>query len=701
MNDSVTQTFIERRNRNLAFFASHYPTVYERIEKVSLQTIKLNINELGAETDILYGPQSSRYGGDAERYAQNEVTQFLSQHVAGSLIEAHSCFQAKHYGVPRYYFNAIRTYLESVEQSGITGSVFHRPEALPGVVILGAGLGYHVIDLLQRRPVLDCMVVEPNLEVFAASLYCADWFLLAERVQDSASRVTFFVGEHDHPEVMVAVVWNQLIQRSPIYPLMTAFYNHGNTAEHNECIDKLIGRSELLLASWGNYDDELNQINQGFLNLSQNTSGLIEFKSRVIDVPICIVGSAPSLDARIERLKALADRVVIVSCGSSITALYGHGIKPDFHVELESDYMITSDLYGAIDDRQFLSSIPIFGPAHLNPHLLNYFSEQHLFFKAESTMSGVMDCPNSTVSDGMPTCTNLAIALAIRLGFKTIFLVGMDLGYQIDGLHHSEKSVYYDEQAADYIQNTAEFHRQHSKVMTSLTGEPLRVPYILESARFKLEQLLIDNHRASLNVYNCSDGLPIKGAQWVTAAQFQQQVIIAEEMCQKKATLLNELLHDGGAKSKGMGQGKTIASIEDKKLGVINRLECWVARVVTLIDTMDTSHESVVHGLLAINRLFEYDIKDKVPDIYRLMGGSLRHFSLALYSSFLKCEDYHQKKFIFEQWQFSVNRFLKNTARHAQAVLFNPTLSEQWSRVSLLEVEPGLAEFMMGLDQDY
>ena len=74
---------------------------------------------------------------------------------------------------------------------------------------------------------------------------------------------------------------------------------------------------------------------------------------------------------------------MIVSCGSSITALYAHGIKPDFHLELESDYLITVGYLDTIDDPAYFEGIIAVAPVHINPYVLSPFKQSYLFEKRE------------------------------------------------------------------------------------------------------------------------------------------------------------------------------------------------------------------------------------------------------------------------------------------------------------------------------
>ena len=76
----------------------------------------------------------------------------------------------------------------------------------------------------------------------------------------------------------------------------------------------------------------------------------------LLDVPVFIVGNGPSLDYLIEVLREEKERVVIVSCGTALQALYQNGITPDYHAEIETNRS-TFDWLTRINDKSYLKKI--------------------------------------------------------------------------------------------------------------------------------------------------------------------------------------------------------------------------------------------------------------------------------------------------------------------------------------------------------
>ncbi|MGN4935622.1 6-hydroxymethylpterin diphosphokinase MptE-like protein [Aeromonas rivipollensis] len=94
----------------------------------------------------------------------------------------------------------------------------------------------------------------------------------------------------------------------------------------------------LLKTGWGFFDDNLFAIAHSATNICDGVPFLL--KDRQVDssykeLPVFIVGNGPSLDETIGYLKKYQDSAIIIACGSTVSALYKAGIKPDICVAVE------------------------------------------------------------------------------------------------------------------------------------------------------------------------------------------------------------------------------------------------------------------------------------------------------------------------------------------------------------------------------
>ena len=149
--------------------------------------------------------------------------------------------------------------------------------------------------------------------------------------------------------------------------------------------------------------------------------------------PLIIVGSGPSLDHSISALRAIRERCIVISAGSSIGTLMRSGIHPDVHVhvergdsgELRSVYAELLDELG-FDD--FGDTVAVL-PTSIEPELPGLYKRVLMY--GRSAQTPVIAWPaveSSLLNYEGPECLSAAFAFAMRLCPKHVFLFGCDLG---------------------------------------------------------------------------------------------------------------------------------------------------------------------------------------------------------------------------------------------------------------------------------
>jgi hypothetical protein len=245
--------------------------------------------------------------------------------------------------------------------------------------------------------------------------------------------------------------------------------------------------------------------------LASNPASKLNYEDK--EVPVFIVGNGPSLDSSIEAIKEWQGQVIVVSCGTALQALHRHGITPDFHTEIEQNRS-TFDWAVLIGDLDYLKNITLLSCNGIHPDTCDLYKDVMIAFKEgeSSTVSAlnILGRKNfTTLLNAFPTVSNFAIDLFSTIGFTSIYLIGVDLGFVDVKHHHSKSSGYYKEDGKE----TYDFTKSAN---TSLIVPGNFRPRVNTKHEFKVSRQIIEQITSAKpkgqEFYNCSDGAKIQGA---------------------------------------------------------------------------------------------------------------------------------------------------------------------------------------------
>jgi hypothetical protein len=207
--------------------------------------------------------------------------------------------------------------------------------------------------------------------------------------------------------------------------------------------------------------------------------------------------------------------VLLISCGTALKALHRSGIRPDFHAEVEQN-RATYDWVTQVNDPEYLSQIRLISVNGMHPDTAALFRETLLAFKDGESSSYVFNgglkkhgYELASLSYAYPTVTNLVVNYMLRLGARLIYLFGVDLGFVDVRYHHSQHSAYF-KPTGEEIYN---YQQAHGGAMPAPGNFR---PVVFTKAEFDVSRKLMEQALKKvpdkLEVYNCSDGVKIKGA---------------------------------------------------------------------------------------------------------------------------------------------------------------------------------------------
>lgn len=671
------EPFIKRRQKNLAYFEKRHPEIYKLFKDHKLTTLQLNILTETDEVNILKDGEHV-YPEGAKKYAHEEVEVFRKSYRQGSIIRSFVPPVYGDYMFPRFGQIAVN---ELLEKSPVRKENFQWMELgnfYPMIVFLGCGLGYHIEEMVKHYDVHNLMIVEPNLDVFAASLYSVDWDGICSGYHSSEGRILhFIIGAEESEYLLWAVTWNRLIELSPHFPIMTLFYNHQGRELFDRVSDKINKDLFVFLLSWGHYDDEIRQLNNALHNFHRGIRQLPAALEKGSKTPVFVVGAGPSLDGRIDFIRQVRDKAIIISCGTALRSLAAYDLKPDIHVELESDLLAYIAVSQASKDPGFYKDIKLVGPSHISPLIYELFGDGRMYYKAESATSELFGKEGGhVIRNATPTCTNLGVGLAVSMGFQNIFLFGLDFGFRDVSQHHSKNSIYYEK-----LLKLEHKEKDLVRVETVDGSLAWTTPNYFTSKR-KLENLFLHYEgKRELNVYNCSDTAAIEETKWLPTDTFIDVV----KAC--KNTKKQDMHYIFNGKAKSFPLAKVAAKLKYLEQN-FQGLAHDITRIVS--EPINSSAElSLRCGRL--DWYLEDVLRMRTPDFYFFIRGAVRHFLCAGFAHTFIMRDESERMAYIRHWQAAVMQFFNKLPDHFRSVVHKEfDDSDPWLKQAITDREDGI-----------
>ena len=418
------------------------------------------------------------------------------------------------------------------------------PDSIPLTVMFGCGLGYQLGYLYEQCRVGNLFLFEPDLDLFYASLCCFDWVSLLEYIHNENLGVHIFLG-HDEKNIMNDFI-TAIHKRGAFLAANALICWHYPSVEIFKLIEQVKKEFYLLSMGWGFFDDNVIALSHCAENLNNKVPFLLNDKSidkRWFSTPVFIMANGPSLDDSLEIVRRYKDSVILVSCGSTISALHKAGIKPDIHVETERTKSVP-DFLGMIDDVEYLKDILFLSTDVIHPDCMKYFSRAGLCFKFDepSAMLCAIYFPEARERAHLigtnPLVANIGLKMICALGFRQIYLFGVDNGYKDRGHHHSKFSSYFNDEGKPVDELTDIVIGSDSYSVPANFGGEILTNAMFDSSRRVLGSMITDHHNA--RVYNCSDGALIENCTPLRP----EMILINKDELLDKGGLINHIYND-------------------------------------------------------------------------------------------------------------------------------------------------------------
>ncbi|WP_146744959.1 6-hydroxymethylpterin diphosphokinase MptE-like protein [Helicobacter sp. 16-1353] len=367
-------------------------------------------------------------------------------------------------------------------------NLYHLPSLfLPQTNIFGLCGGVFLQILLENDFTFHSLLIfEEDLALFSLSCYFVDFKRLFSQVSNKSCYI--FIENIVSKAFLNHYFYSKKVTNNFLRLELNAFISPKISA-----IKDMVNEAyKVNSRGWGSFEDEMIGVKNTLQNIHSNK---ILHKTTKLNIPICVIGSGPSLESNIDFLRNNQNKMLIFSCGTALKILKQHNINIDFQIEIERiDYLSSVLEDSSIGDTSLLCANVV------NNKVLNLSPNRYIFIRGGTTSSYMFKDAN-IIEFCAPFVGNAGFSLACNFS-DTIILCGIDCGYIKDKPKHSKGSFYGDE--------NSEIPPYSFKVKGNSNVD------VYSSSIFSLSRESIEiaiKHYKPKIIYNIGDGAYIQGTK--------------------------------------------------------------------------------------------------------------------------------------------------------------------------------------------
>ena len=371
------------------------------------------------------------------------------------------------------------------------------------LVSFGLGLGIHLPMLVDRLDIRNLLVVAESPDAIWCSMQIVPWARILSDLRARGGDLQ--IGLMENPNVNAVQIINTLRGRHFALVDGSYFFTDPSLPQMQQLEKMVRDNLSILYGTVGFFEDEILMLKNACRNRSLYRHHYLAPTGKTErDLPPAIaVGSGPSLDHNIEQLKRIRDHVVIFGSGTGTSALLQNGITPDFHCEIENhpEYAQQVDVEIRSGEQDF-SGIAFLAPFIVDPRLAANFSDILFYHRELLVPTRLWAGKREVLWHTTPTVANLACTAAATMGFREIYLVGVDLGSRHRDKGHAAGGFY--DRHEDWVR-TYPF----TIPVPGNFGGTVYTNSQFQQAKSGFETFIASQPKAT--VYNASDGIAIAG----------------------------------------------------------------------------------------------------------------------------------------------------------------------------------------------
>ncbi len=484
--------------RNVAAFEKNDPETLDRLAAISDPITSLvydgdkivNIDLGGGEL----------YPKPAEHWTEDQLEDFRENPDRLIFKDPSHCNLS---GYSFKFFKPMQNYFakKNIKESLTAGPVVD----IGFLFVFGVGLGYHLREIVETTPAKRIILIEPIAEFALHSLHAIEWkdiFRIAKK-----RGITIYFCLEEKPDEIVGFIEHTLGAVGNTFLDGSYYCPHYYSWTLKQSYELLQERIKHYFISSGFIEDEIGMMENTHTNIKDFNFHLLDGRKpyRAQEMPAFVVGSGPSIDKDLPIIKKWREKAIVFSCGTALRPLLSNGIVPDFHVELERDDVVPRGLNKMREEFDF-SGITLITATTVPPEVMEMFDERVYYFRASLSPAHLLS-PGELLDHAEPMVSNSGYATSTALGFRNVYLFGVDCGQKGRGQHHSKHSLYFIDGFEDWDE---ECQNRYDRVVPGNFGGTAETFWAFDLSR----RMITEGQRIMrANLFNCSDGALIRGAQ--------------------------------------------------------------------------------------------------------------------------------------------------------------------------------------------
>lgn len=370
-------------------------------------------------------------------------------------------------------------------------------------IVFGVGLGIHIPIIHKEINAKIYNIIEPSLELFRLSLFVTDYAEIANK-----SELIFYIANNE----------SEFYEKFSLNYMQTFFYNHYiKFFMFSKNCNLYINSIQTMLTSQGHYlysyDRELMSLKRTFINAIQEYKYIDISKIREVELlsslPVLILGAGPSLQNKIEFIKKQKNNFFIIAVYGTMPFLEKHNIKPDVIVQYDEGDVGVYDTILELKDISFFKDTFFLFSSHLDDKLYNSFSKENIYvfqamFRAKERLGSLTS----------PSVGEIAFALSVILGFRKIFMLGIDMSLDPEtGKSHYDGYISNEatKEKEELSNEVFSFRKNIIPIKGNFLEEVKTLPMYMTSIRQLESHIKNLRNKVSLDIYNFSNGAFFKG----------------------------------------------------------------------------------------------------------------------------------------------------------------------------------------------